>query len=339
METLEFDKNRRKAKYCPCDKSNRDGKFAPFKDYINKGYCFSCDKTFFPEKGNIVEPYQFKPVEPIKLPSYHPLELVKSSGRNFNQNNFIQFLRTLFSEEEVKSTILKYLIGTSKHWKGSTVFWQVDNYQKVRHGKIIRYNARTGKKMTRENGDAFISSARKALKIQGFNLKQCLFGLHLINESHKQSIALVEGEKTAVIMSLFKPEYTWLATGGIGGLKWEYMIPLKGYKIIAYPDKHAFSLWKNKAIELKKYGIDIYVSQFIEDRSYPKNTDLADVYIDLKKQNNPEKRDEEQKSIKNTMVRTKAETTALKLAKINPAIKKLIQEFELTDNNGILIRI
>jgi hypothetical protein len=38
-------------------------------------------------------------------------------------------------------------------------------------------------------------------------------------------------------------------------------------------------------------------------------------------------------------VRTTAENIALKLAKINPAIKILITEFELTDRNGQLINI
>lgn len=38
-------------------------------------------------------------------------------------------------------------------------------------------------------------------------------------------------------------------------------------------------------------------------------------------------------------IRTKAENIALKLAKINPTIRTLITEFELTDNNGQLINI
>jgi hypothetical protein len=43
---------------------------------------------------------------------------------------------------------------------------------------------------------------------QVFNINQCLFGLHLINESNQKTIAVVESEKTAVLISVFKPQYT-----------------------------------------------------------------------------------------------------------------------------------
>ena len=46
---MELDsKNRNKVKYCPCNKSNKDGKFVPFKDHTRFGYCHSCEKSFSP---------------------------------------------------------------------------------------------------------------------------------------------------------------------------------------------------------------------------------------------------------------------------------------------------
>jgi len=45
------------------------------------------------------------------------------------------------------------------------------------------------------------------LEIPKYNLKQCLFGLHLLNENLKQ-VAIVESEKTALIMSIEFPNYT-----------------------------------------------------------------------------------------------------------------------------------
>ena len=62
-------------------------------------------------------------------PSFHDYSLVSQSGRSYKQNNFIQFLKTLFSEAEVKEAITKYLIGTSRRWNGATVFWQIDDKQ------------------------------------------------------------------------------------------------------------------------------------------------------------------------------------------------------------------
>lgn len=337
METLKFDKNRNKAKYCPCNRNNRDGKFAPYKGYINKGYCFSCGKVFLPEKENIVEPFQNKK-KPIKPPSYHPLELVKKSGRNFKQNYFIQFLKILFSEEEVKNAILKYLIGTSDHWNGATVFWQIDHRQKVRHGKIMLYNSNTGKRTKNPHGKAYINSIRSTLKLRNFNLKQCLFGLHLINETEIRTVAIVEGEKTAVIMSVFKPEYVWLATGSKQGFKYEILKPLKGYNIVAFPDKSEYNDWQTKARELSNFGFNISVSDFLEDSIYPEGTDLVDVFIKNSK-NKYETKLSAKKVSTPAIVRTKAENMALKLANINPALRKLIKVFELTDNNGIPVNI
>ena len=42
---------------------------------------------------------------------------------------FIQFVKSLFGVDATKEIITKYLIGTSKKWKGATVFWQIDNNQ------------------------------------------------------------------------------------------------------------------------------------------------------------------------------------------------------------------
>ena len=44
--SLELDKNRFRVKHCPCDKSNKDGKFVPFEEYENRGYCHSCGVWF-----------------------------------------------------------------------------------------------------------------------------------------------------------------------------------------------------------------------------------------------------------------------------------------------------
>src|SRR5690606_29533189 len=116
--------------------------------------------------------------------------------------------------------------------------------QNVRHGKIMLYNSGTGKRTKNPNGKAYINSVRSTLKLKDFNLCQCLFGLHLINETETRTVAIVEGEKTAVIMSLFKPEYVWLATGSKQGFKYEMLNPLKGFKIIAFPDKREYTDWQ-----------------------------------------------------------------------------------------------
>ena len=88
----------------------------------------------------------------------------------------------------------------------------------------------------------------KTLKIQNYELQQCLFGLHLINEHPEKTIALVESEKTTIIMSLFLPNYIWIATGSKGNFKIELLEPINNFKIIAYPDKSEDNDWNKKAV-------------------------------------------------------------------------------------------
>ncbi|HET8886100.1 MAG TPA: DUF6371 domain-containing protein, partial [Salinimicrobium sp.] len=135
-----------------------------------------------------------------------------------------------------------------------------------------------------------------------------------------------------IIMSIFKPEFTWLATGGISGLNWKYIKHLKGYKIIAFPDKNAYTLWEKKAIELRKCGLDISVSKFIEDRFYPNNTDLADIFIE--NMNDQICKKATISEIKSCNRISGIDMMVEKLLNINPAISKLIETFDLTYTNG-----
>jgi hypothetical protein len=264
-------------------------------------------------------------VKPKPETSFHDLNLVSQSGRNFKQNNFVQFLKTIFTEAEVKEAILKYSLGTSKHWNGSTIFWQIDDNEKVRHGKIMLYHPETGKRVKNQNGKGYINSVQSILKLKDFNLSQCLFGLHLINETNQKTIAMVESEKTAIIMSIFKPQYTWLATGSKSGLKYDFLIPIKNYKIIAFPDKSEYSDWGKKASELNKLGFNIIVNDWLEQQNkYEEGTDLADVFIS------------EFKDVEINY--SDAELIINEIEKNTPEIWELIKTFGLVDNHDSEIR-
>ncbi|UGU17716.1 DUF6371 domain-containing protein [Sinomicrobium kalidii] len=267
MQDLKFDKNRRKIKYCPCNKGNKDGKFVPYIGYHDKGYCHSCNRTFLPDNGTIVEPYTPQP-QPT---TYHDIKLVNDSMSHYDKNSFVLFLNTIFTADEVATVIKKYRIGSSNHYPGATVFWQIDNHNRVHHGKIFQYDPGMCKKQK-------INSVRSVLKLQDFNLKQCLFGLHLVNDNVK-SVMVVESEKTAILMSIFKPDCVWLATGGLSELKAQKLAPVKRLSIIACPDKGKFEMWQKKAQELNKQGYRVMVNDWLEKQGYPTETDFADILI------------------------------------------------------------
>lgn len=257
--------------------------------------------------------------------SFHDYNLVNQSRKNFKQNNFVQFLKTLFTESEANKAIERYLLGTSSQCYGATIFWQIDNNEKVRHGKIMLYNSETGKRVKDQNGKGIITSVRSVLKLKDFNLNQCLFGLHLINETSQNIIALVESEKTAIIMSVFKPQYTWLATGSKSGLKYDFLKPIKNYKIIAFPDKSEFNDWKGKAAEINKFGFNISVNDWLEkQKNYEAGTDLADIYVHEFKKVEIDYSD--------------SELTINEIEQHTPEIWELIKAFDLVDNRNYEIR-
>ena len=332
MENYKFDTNRKNAKYCPCGKSNRNGKFVPYKNFEKHGYCHSCDKTFLPDNGTIITPFISLPKPKL---AFHDYSLISESGRNFKENNFITFLKTLFTTDEVKEVILKYLLGTSNHFQGGVVFWQIDNKEKVRAGKIFQFDKVTGK---RQNTN-WVHSVLRLNHFYNGGLQQCLFGLHLINyliEAENKTIAIVEGEKTAIIMSVFKPEYVWLSTAGIGGFKADMLEPIKEFNIVAFPDKgEAYNKWLSVAIDLNKSGFNISVSDWLENQNdFESGSDIADVFIYEKNQTTNQ--------IKTKEIDFSNFTTAEKIVfdwnQKDYKIKQLIEAFDLVDENGNIIQ-
>lgn len=314
LPKLKLDKKRFRVKHCPCGKSNKDGKFVPYVGYENKGYCHSCGETFLPELPKVEQwkksvsvsiPLKSREQEtPQKPVSFIPVEVFKKSlqvektiTQVAEQNHFLKYLIDLFGVEVADRLRKMYFIGTSKHQfarknfpnyqseKGATVFWQIDTQGKVRTGKIMLYNPTTGKRQKE------FTFAHKLIKQPEFGLKQCFFGEHLLIDKTKP-VAIVESEKTAIIASVYLPQFIWVASSGLHGLNIDKCSVLKGRTVTLFPDLNGFDKWTSKATELshlttftvsdllerkakeyaEKKGIDI-------DEVRKTGIDLADVLI------------------------------------------------------------
>ncbi len=301
-------------------------------------------KYFVTPDGELSNSYEIK-YTPPKSASYHSYDLVAKSTIGFKKNNFIQFLKSIFDIQKVRDALVKYNIGSSKYWKGATIFWQMDDYGKIRHGKVMLYDRETGKRQKDKDGKAYISSVRAILKLKNFNINQCLFGLNLVNDENAK-IAIVESEKTAIIMSIVKPEYTWVATGSKQGFKYDMLMPIKANKIVAFPDKSEYDDWLNKAIELNELGFKINVSEGLENTDYIDGTDLADVFLETIKTIPNENYCHDKKEdlapiieIPTMPIISEAESKLILLAAKNPDLLSLIKLFDLTDENGLDINI
>lgn len=206
-------------------------------------------------------------------------EVFKASLKGYESNNFTNYLLKIFGNEIASQLISKYFIGSSKHWQGATVFWQIDTIGKIHAGKIILYDPDSGKRVKQPFNH--ISWVHSVLKEPDFNLNQCLFGEHLLKGS-SDPVAIVESEKTAIIASAYLPQFIWLAVGGKEGLNMEKCQILKGRKVILFPDLGCFESWKEKARSIL-FFTDFIVSDLLEnnasDEDRKNGLDIADYLV------------------------------------------------------------
>jgi hypothetical protein len=235
-----------------CDRESHCGYEYTWKQWLRESNGES-KKSFIDSK--VIE--QPKPVE------YLPFTYMERSLQRYEQNNLYLFLVSLFGHEATKTLCKKYFIGTTAHWKGGTVYWQVDHDRRVRQCKLMLYNPELGKRIkagatieqyNRSTGNyETITTDRPCSKVYGqyisdstryLNLEQCFFGQHLLAEHPYTNVCVAESEKTALIASVYYPQYIWLATGGASGCKWrEYSIykVLENRSVTFFPDYGFFN--------------------------------------------------------------------------------------------------
>ena len=168
----------------------------------------------------------------------------------------------LISQEGMRRAAQRYLLGRSR--SNETVFWMIDDRQRVRDGMV---------------GDSWASVL---LKERGLIDRQwcpqhCLFGLHLISHTDltdltdNYKICVVESVRSCVVLSERFPKYLWMATGYLANLNERLFLPLKGHHVVCFPATDptgdTYLLWLSVAKEARKYGIDISVSRLLEDRA------------------------------------------------------------------------
>lgn len=252
---------------------------------INCGYHYT-PKQYFQDNNISFDTLQAKPynkpnaVAPQQKPfSFIPVEVFKASLQSHEPNHFIKFLLDLFGVKVARDLISRYFIATSTHWKGTTIFWQIDIAGKVRTGKIMLYSPTTGKRVKEPFNH--ITWVHKVLKMLEFELKQCLFGEHLLQDKTKP-VAIVESEKTAIIASVYFPQFIWLAVGSLNNLNAEKCKVIAGRKVTLFPDLNGFEKWNIKAKELShlaSFNVSDLLERKATEAERKQGFDLADYLI------------------------------------------------------------
>lgn len=214
---------------------------------------------------------------PEQEPSFIDAALLQGSLRNHEQNNLCRWLHGVFGGRKAFELTAAYQIGTSKHWPGSCVFWQIDKGGCIRAGKVMLYNPVTGKRVKEPFNH--IQWAHRVLKLEPYRLRQCLFGEHLLAVDQARPVAVVESEKTAIVAAGFLPEFLWLATAGKNNLNKEKLKAVQGRRVTLFPDLGGYEKWR----EIVKGMPDVTLSDILERRASEADRaaglDLADFLL------------------------------------------------------------
>ena len=113
--------------------------------------------------------------------------MVAATMRGYDRNNLFAFVAAIVGSDEARQLMEMYRVGTSKHWHGATVFWQISADGNVRSGKIMLYDRLTGHRV--QEPFPHINWVHTVLRLPDFKLTQCFFGEHLLPHIRDKPVA------------------------------------------------------------------------------------------------------------------------------------------------------
>lgn len=189
-----------------------------------------------------------KDVQPVKVEPKKPLRFYPAAVEMDTETPLYEYVRGLCGDASAMIAWIMYKVGRDGT---RTVFWQIAKDGTVRAGKSIPYGKDGHRIKTDRYPANWLHKSRdwKGM-FEGEELQQCWFGEHLLNRRPDAPVAIVESEKTAVVMSIFSTKYVWLASGGSQGLKnTEKNKVLAGREVLLVPDHGQYWSWATIAKE------------------------------------------------------------------------------------------
>ena len=197
------------------------------------------------------------------------------------------------TQEQMLHAACHYRLGASR--QGGVIFWQIDQEGRVHDGKVMYYLPDCHRnKAHKPTWVSYLLRRRDPFPNAAHETSHCFFGEHLVSATLGTdpsvqpevadicvspqccTVAVVEAEKTAVILSELYPQYIWLASGGLGEVQPDKFRALRGCKVILFPDTDpdgiAYSRWSNAAEEVMRSVFwegspPIRVSRILEDHA------------------------------------------------------------------------
>ena len=205
-----------------------------------------------------------------------PLDMDIVLRHRSRESHFCSWLERLIPKvsltpNDLSRVLNDYLIGATR-WH-DVIFWQIDEQMKVHTGHIMSYSL-DGHRCGNQSW-MHCSLIRQGILPEAYQPPKCFFGQHQLKPRPDEPVALVESEKTAVVMALLQPQFIWLATAGCGALTAEKTACLKGRRVYVFPDSGCYMKWLSQMQQTE--GIQWSISKQLE--GYPPNTDLVDILL------------------------------------------------------------
>ena len=275
-------------------------------NYLNLGFADAI--RYLGKKYNIdtdMQEINYTPPPPRPQPAPLPMLtipdwMVRRTQEKLGMDDLVQWIRTInwdaAAQARIDTMLADYRIGHSKLYM--TIFWQIDEKGIVHTGKCMRYKQDGHRdRESRHSFDFIHSMLYRDRNFPQYDpdkmeMKQCLFGLHLLNRyampKVAQTVNLVESEKTALIMAIAygnHPGSMWMATGGMENLTKEKLMPLikAGKTILCWPDKDGIEKWNAKVKQIQYDRISVHTKHLDEwwkPEDGPK-ADVADIVVRL----------------------------------------------------------
>lgn len=208
--------------------------------------------------------------EPVVLPPIlFPAELTQQENPSVSNTLFQAYAKRV-GAGRLRDAMAMYRVGNGG--RGEAVFYQFDG-EHVRTAKAIRYDA-TGH---RAKDGLPVRWLHKLPTFKAFTkgkeLRQCLFGAHLLKGLKGELVYVVESEKTAVLMAAVTGRL-FVACGGSQMLKGACdLTPLIGQDVFLIPDEGQFWNWRKTAARFGWDIIDIAAHPLCEA-----GNDIWDIY-------------------------------------------------------------
>ena len=292
--------------------------------YLGKKYSIETDMTDF----NYTPPPP-RPAPPPLKTLVLPMSMVErtQNAANADTDILIRWIMDMINwdyvqRKRISEVLNDYHVGHGKN--GHTIFWQIDEDNNVRTGKMMKYKSDGHRDREASwNFDFIHATLSRHWDEEKHEMtdeppypfphlydpdkqEPCLtfFGMHLLNKYPNATVNIVESEKTALLMAIAYGNHAtqvWMACGGLEMLSRERMKPIidQGRKVVLYPDRDGIAKWKAKTKQIGYDQINVDTDPVLKwwrEEDGPK-ADIADVVVRILNERKPMTSIEEVKAV------------------------------------------